>query len=789
MEKMINTAEVVDRVNFDPGMTMSDSIETLLKSVVTYAQGRLNDGFGINVLQTLDADVPEFVQAYGLGYLPHEFRSILAEEARKSFSWSRITRAIVVPAFDQSGAIVDLFSVHANNKGNPYVNLSKNPQGLLAPVIVTAFDNIIVTDSFANAARCFRAGQRNVLFIRGIKDVKNNAQWMHSCGVRTVTVDAKSNPDEIISLLVQVGIDAIKDVISVGVDASTESNNSMDVEDNDSSSKDQIKSPAEKGDSDSAPLSAAPVSCTDANPAEAIFPIQLTLEHCDEKAHRAVFRAGEALYRVEIGTSGSRIQLSLERNGKIHGDRFDLSVEAQRKRFASSAAMRTNVPRQVIEEHLLRLLGDSDLVQAEPSPSQFEESPCAVELLNAEKRRALDMLERDDLLDVIANDLEDLGLVGEDKIKRLLYLAAISRKLSTPLSIVCVSSPGVEKSLGLETMALLTPPEDLLHVSRLTRAALYYQEKDALKHKLLIVDEAALMTPEVKMALHILQTRGALSQSHVLRNPSTGTGATRISQAQGPVAVLTSTIDNLDSESISGCFYVAVDESSAQTQRVLEKQRRLRADPEYLGDDGLRASIVRKHHALQRLLKCKPVTIPFAPRIQFPASSVRYRKQQECFLNLIEAIALLNQHKRSRQRNNSGQEFIVAEIQDYETAVKLASDLIGQVNEELSSHARDIFALIIDSGLTTFTLDDLKILHPDWTRYRYRTALNELLKIEVIVSPVGGRGKVRKYNLCPTAIATLAAPAVRLLTAQEVRDLAKVGEGEFSNLIPDTAAG
>ena len=338
-------------------------------------------------------------------------------------------------------------------------------------------------------------------------------------------------------------------------------------------------------------------------------------------------------------------------------------------------------------------------------------------------------------------------------------------------------------------MAALTPLEDLIHVSRLTRAALYYQEKDALRHKLLIVDEADLITPEVRMALHILQTRGALSQSHVHRDPSTGMGSTRISEAHGPVAVLTSTITNLENQVLSRCFHIPVDESATQTQRVLESQRRLRADPEYFGAGGRRATIISKHHALQRLLKSQPVVIPFAARIQFPSSSIRYRREQEYFLNLIEALALLNQYKRRRQQNSSGEELIVADIRDYENAVALAADFIGSVDEELSSHARDLFALLMESGLITFSLDDLKALRPDWTRYRFRAGLDELMRLEVLSSPVGGRGRVRQYQLRPAAAASLTAPAVRMLSAEEVGDMARHGESNFGNIISNTAVG
>src|SRR5208283_5971598 len=97
--------------------------------------------------------------------------------------------------------------------------------------------------------------------------------------------------------------------------------------------------------------------------------------------------------------------------------------------------------------------------------------------------------------------------------------------------------------------------------------------------------------------------------------------------------------------------------------------QRLRSDPDYQGADGKRAKIIKRHHNLQRLLEIKPVLITFADRIQFPSSSVKHRRGMERFLNLIEASALLHQHQRLRHKNASGEEFVLAAIADYKTAV------------------------------------------------------------------------------------------------------------------------
>jgi len=492
-------------------------------------------------------------------------------------------------------------------------------------------------------------------------------------------------------------------------------------------------------------------------------------------------------YTVEVALDGdSRFEVRLDRGGKVHLDRFDLAVEVQRKRFASSAAIKTQCPIEVIDAQLVALLDEVRKLRAELL-SPAAKPKVNVGMTEAERKDALALLQRPDLLDCIAGDMESLGWVGEENSKRLLYLTAVSRKLPAPLSAALVSSSGAGKSMSIETIAELVPPEDLMHVSRLTDSSLYYHDKDALRHKLLVVDEADALTPEVFVSLRVLQTRGALTQSHVMRDPVTGHTVTQFIETRGPVSVLTSTAGKLEEQTLSRCFEVSIDETAEQTGRVLEAQRRLRADAEYQGAGGRCAMIVRKHHNLQRLLRSCAVVIPFADRIQFPSSSIKHRREQERFLNLIEASALFHQHQRLKHKNTTGEELILADIRDYEIASTLAADLIGRACDELSQNAREVLRVAQGAKMEEFDSNDIHALRPGWTRHRVRAGIEELLKLEVLAT--GQRTRPRKYVLIQSAAALLTAPAVRLLPASAIGDLATSGETAFANSKPALAVG
>ena len=68
--------------------------------------------------------------------------------------------------------------------------------------------------------------------------------------------------------------------------------------------------------------------------------------------------------------------------------------------------------------------------------------------------------------------MEFLGCVGEDANKILGYLLSLSRKLQEPLSGIVVSSSGAGKRKLVDTLQMLTPPEDVVFTSRLTPQSL-----------------------------------------------------------------------------------------------------------------------------------------------------------------------------------------------------------------------------------------------------------------------------------------------------------------------------
>jgi hypothetical protein len=294
-----------------------------------------------------------------------------------------------------------------------------------------------------------------------------------------------------------------------------------------------------------------------------------------------------------------RVTVKVTRSERFHVDTIDLYASRSRSEFARRAAKLLAVEREAIETDLLAVLVEAEAVAiAAPAPTS---EPAAPEMTDAERAEGLALLRRPDLLDQVARDIDALGYVGETTNTRLLYLVAVSRKLADPLSAIVLSQSGAGKSGLTEVIEALTPPEDVVLLTRLTPQSLYYIEPGFLDRKLVIVEER-YGSQEADYSIRVLQSRKKLIAAAAVKDPQTGTLKTRIFTVEARAAfVEATTASAVHHENATRCFELTMDESAAQTARIHARQRRLRTA------DGLRLRrqaevLQRRHWAAQRLL-------------------------------------------------------------------------------------------------------------------------------------------------------------------------------------------
>ena len=333
----------------------------------------------------------------------------------------------------------------------------------------------------------------------------------------------------------------------------------------------------------------------------------------------------------------------------FHLDTLDLYTARARASFVHAAAGEVRVSEAVIRRDLGRLLVACEQHLADAATASAPE-PAQVVLTDAEEAAALDLLRDPGLAERIVADVERVGVVGEATNVLVAYLAAVSRKLDTPLAVLVQSTSAAGKSSLMEAVLGLVPVEDRVSFSAVTGQALFYVGEHDLAHKVLSVAEEH-GAARAAYALKLLQSEGELSIASTGKDAGSGRLVTQTYRVAGPVALfLTTTAVDVDEELANRCIVLAVDEHRDQTRAIHDAQRHRQTLDGLLADTE-RDRVIKLHHDAQQLLDPVLVANPYAPQLGFPDGATRTRRDHVKYLTLIRAVALLHQHQRPRRRS------------------------------------------------------------------------------------------------------------------------------------------
>jgi DNA primase len=213
----------------------------------------------------------------------------------------------------------------------------------------------------------------------------------------------------------------------------------------------------------------------------------------EKKGSRYLFTFGSLVYRLlgvkENFVSSLRVNIQAKKEGSEdrYIDNVDLFSARSRTSFASNLAYSFDLEKARVEKDLLAILEALE-EERDKAFNQTEEEE--IILTDEEIQLGMDLLSSPDLFDRISQDTETLGYVGEDVNKRLLYIAASSRKLDDPISVIVLSESASGKSYLVDTIRKLIPAEDVLAMTSLSEQALNYLPEDGLMHKFLVMGEA-----------------------------------------------------------------------------------------------------------------------------------------------------------------------------------------------------------------------------------------------------------------------------------------------------------
>ena len=545
------------------------------------------------------------------------------------------------------------------------------------------------------------------------------------------------------------------------------------------------------------PLAAIEIDTSTAGDVESVLPARAGGEApaddiaAEQNAREIAVTFGDRRYRVRgLAKNTSyevmRVNVLAKNESGVHVDMFDLYAAKSRQLYARAAAAELSCEESVVQRDLGRLLLKlEELQDAAIQAAMKPKAPSAAEIAKDDEDAALALLRDPRLIERLIADFDRTGLVGEPVNALAGYLAAISRKLTTPLAIIVQSTSAAGKSALMEAVLKLVPEEDRVHYSAMTGQSLFYLGEKDLKHKILAIAEEEGVR-QAAYALKLLQSQGELTIASTGKDPETGQMVTQEYHVEGPVMLfLTTTAIDIDEELLNRCLVLSIDESREQTRAIQQRQRSKRTLAGLMADAEA-AAITTLHRNAQRLLKPLAVVNPYADQLTFLDEKTRTRRDHQKYLTLIDAIALLHQHQRpvktidapGASTGTGAIAYIEVAPSDIALANRLAHEVLGRSIDELPPQTRAVLG-----GVCALVAEKMKAQGLPRTDIRFtRRELRErmgigntqialhierLLDMEYVLAHRGGRGSSFVYELLFDGAADETGPRLPGLIAVE----------------------
>jgi DNA primase len=201
--------------------------------------------------------------------------------------------------------------------------------------------------------------------------------------------------------------------------------------------------------------------------------------------------------------------------------------------------------------------------------------------------------------------------------------------------------------------------------------------------KLLIIEDLDGLKEEAMFAMRELISNQRLSSSVSIKDKKGNIKSTK-KEVKGVFSSLSATTKgDLYEDNMSRSFLLAVDESEAQTNRIITYQNK-RIAGEINDKEQEKAKMQLQQ--IMRILKNEEVQNPFATQIQLPENVQKKRRLNEMFQSIIKQITVLNQYQRTSKNGK-----IQTEIQDVESAVEILFESIILKIDELDGSLRQFF--------------------------------------------------------------------------------------------------
>jgi DNA primase catalytic core len=705
---------------------------------------------------------PEIVTAFRLGYADGTLLQIISREGCAALNrmglitetgYELMGGCVIFPLVDAaSGRVVSLYGRRCGKEealyplGARHLYLPGARRGVFNPQGARNASEVIITESVIDAAAVWSVGLRNVLPVYGTNGLTDEIlDHLRECRVKRVALLLDSDETgqwaaaRMGERLRELSI-SVRGVLLPAKDASEMVSQGAGAE--------ELREM---------------LAMKEAAPQEEAPRAGIEMEKEADGSLQCVIGSRE--YRARglqpAGLDRLKINLRVKVSGAFHLDTLDLYQARARSQFAATAAKLCRVDEQEVNADLLTLIEALEAARLEMKKTAVkdEERP----MIASEREAALEFLRDRRLAERIVEDFRRCGFEGEPTTVLAAYLAALSRKLPEPFSVLVIARSGAGKSALQDAVCGLVPPEDLVRVTRLTGQALFYKDPDSLKQKLLSIAEEEGAQAAV-YSLRTLASDQRLSIAATRTDPATGKLHTEHYEVHGPVSIIITTTspEAFDEETRSRFVPLTLDESEAQTKAILERQRR-RYSLEGTLERKDAEAVRRLHHNAQRLLRPLEVINPFFSELSYPTEKLIHRREQKKYLALQATIALLHQYQRETKQavsEETGVEFEYVEVtlDDIELANELTTAALSRALDELAPPVRGMyeeFRRLCEARAKEERrpVDEVQLTRREireatgWSDWQVRVYCQQLVELEYLATASGANGKRFVYEL------------------------------------------
>jgi len=350
-----------------------------------------------------------------------------------------------------------------------------------------------------------------------------------------------------------------------------------------------------------------------------------------------------------------------------------LEDEGERDAALHDVAATLKLPIKPLRKALATMLEEQRGSQQEHTDAPGDGAP---EPGSARHERAMKVLGDRNLLFRVAVDMKRLGHVGEFAAKKLAFICAVSARSGKPIQPSTHAQSAAGKSFLWDSVLLLLPQEMVVKRSGLSAKALFRTQTN-LKGAVLYIQEVS-GSEDAEYSIRVMQSAGGLEYEATEKMPNGGMKNV-VYQTEGPtVVVQTTTKNHLHPENASRVFPIYLDESEAQTSRIVGSI--LREASGRRSNEAERARIQQRWQDAIRLLEPAEIAIPYAERIEIPSTPLRIRRDARRLIDVVRVIAWLYQYQR--QRDAEGR--ILATEGDFHEALALVSESLRRAWQTLT---------------------------------------------------------------------------------------------------------